>query len=461
MFNKTIFKQTLKANYVLWLIFTIVTSAVSALIIAVYDPKMMTSMTSMLEDSAMADMIGDRLETATSILGMLGSSFYVMIGVILPLIYIIITANSLVASQVDRGSMAYTLSAPIKRSQVVGTQAIYLICAILAMVGVTVGVGLTTAQVAHGGVFSVAHTADVKEVSQYLDVSEEKLETNHYLIAADNQAIEKGAKAREIDKDVYQAYLTQKMTNEALESAANKLGKEVKDVKNDPSLILADESALKAGAKKMGVEVAQYQGLLTQQVAQKENSQQLKDMQDKVLTGMAAAAKSMDLETDELQDKLGDLKEDSKALAAAEEASGLPQEQFVVAINQQLGNIELGLDDGFDFDVQEYLVLNLGLFLLLFALSSISFAASSIFNLTKYAMMFGAGIPIAFFLFKILAETSEQLENLKYLSLNSLFDATAIITNQGYVLNFIVLGVVGVLLYILGLEWFKKKDLPL
>lgn len=59
MFNKTIFKQTLKANYVLWLIFTIVMSAVSALIIAVYDPKAMVSVSSMIENSAMADLVGD------------------------------------------------------------------------------------------------------------------------------------------------------------------------------------------------------------------------------------------------------------------------------------------------------------------------------------------------------------------------------------------------------------------
>ncbi len=54
------------------------------------------------------------------------------------------------------------------------------------------------------------------------------------------------------------------------------------------------------------------------------------------------------------------------------------------------------MDDGFDFNIKKYLTINLGLLLLLFALSSISFAASSIFNLTKYSMMFGVGIPIIF-----------------------------------------------------------------
>jgi ABC-2 type transport system permease protein len=50
------------------------------------------------------------------------------------MIYIIITANNLVASQVDRGSMAYVLSTPIKRTTVIFTQMCYLISAIFIMI---------------------------------------------------------------------------------------------------------------------------------------------------------------------------------------------------------------------------------------------------------------------------------------------------------------------------------------
>jgi ABC-2 type transport system permease protein len=50
------------------------------------------------------------------------------------MIYTIITANSLIASQVDRGSMAYVLSTPIKRTTVIFTQMCYLISAIFIMI---------------------------------------------------------------------------------------------------------------------------------------------------------------------------------------------------------------------------------------------------------------------------------------------------------------------------------------
>ncbi|OAV63677.1 hypothetical protein Barb6_03615 [Bacteroidales bacterium Barb6] len=53
-----------------------------------------------------------------SIVGFIMNMIYTQIGILIVVIYIVITANALVASQVDRGSMAYTLSTPIKRSTV-------------------------------------------------------------------------------------------------------------------------------------------------------------------------------------------------------------------------------------------------------------------------------------------------------------------------------------------------------
>ena len=52
-----------------------------------------------------------------------------------------------------------------------------------------------------------------------------------------------------------------------------------------------------------------------------------------------------------------------------------------------------------DISISDFLMLNLGLFLLMFATSGISFLFSCIFNLSKNSIAFGAGIPIAFFLF--------------------------------------------------------------
>lgn len=70
-----------------------------------------------------------------------GSIFYKLAGLLLPIIYMIMVSNNLVAGQVDSGSMAYVLSTSTKRSTVVFTQAMYLIGSLLAMFCLTTATG--------------------------------------------------------------------------------------------------------------------------------------------------------------------------------------------------------------------------------------------------------------------------------------------------------------------------------
>lgn len=62
-----------------------------------------------------------------------GSIFFKMAGLLLPIIYMIMVSNNLVSSQVDTGSMAYVLSTGTKRKEVVFTQAVYLIGSLFVM----------------------------------------------------------------------------------------------------------------------------------------------------------------------------------------------------------------------------------------------------------------------------------------------------------------------------------------
>ena len=261
MFSKTIFKQTLKANLKLWIIFTVITSAMLGLLVAVFEPSTISSMTDLVEGTALADLL-----KTTTFLGMLSSTFFTLQGVLLPIVYIIMTANSLIASQVDRGSMAYLLSTPTKRSTVVLTQALYLIVALVVM---------------------------------------------HLIIA---------------------------------------------------------------------------------------------------LVGVSA--------------------------------------------------IQIFQSD-VDISISDFLMLNVGLFLLMFAISGISFLFSCIFNLSKNSIALGAGIPIAFFLFELMSSVSGSLDKLKYITLNTLFDKDAILSGDSYMIQFLILAIIGIVLYGIGVRVFKEKDLPL
>ena len=66
-----------------------------------------------------------------------GSIFFKMAGLLLPIIYMIMVANNLIAGQVDSGAMAYVLSTSTKRKQVVFTQATYLVSSLFAMFACT------------------------------------------------------------------------------------------------------------------------------------------------------------------------------------------------------------------------------------------------------------------------------------------------------------------------------------
>ncbi len=70
-----------------------------------------------------------------------GSIFYKLAGLLLPIIYMIMASNNLISGQVDSGSMAYVLSTSTKRSTVVFTQAVYLIGSLLAMFSLTTVTG--------------------------------------------------------------------------------------------------------------------------------------------------------------------------------------------------------------------------------------------------------------------------------------------------------------------------------
>lgn len=70
-----------------------------------------------------------------------GSIFYKLAGLLLPIIYMIMASNNLIAGQVDSGSMAYVLSTSTKRSTVVFTQAVYLVGSLLAMFCLTTATG--------------------------------------------------------------------------------------------------------------------------------------------------------------------------------------------------------------------------------------------------------------------------------------------------------------------------------
>ena len=113
-----------------------------------------------------------------------------------------------------------------------------------------------------------------------------------------------------------------------------------------------------------------------------------------------------------------------------------------------------------ELDIPRFITLNLGAVLLYSALSGIGFFTSCLFNESKYSLAWGGGILVAFLLIQMLASTDEQLSNLKYLSLITLFDPNEIIAGGGNVQSaLLALGSIALVLYSSGVYIFSKKDL--
>lgn len=120
---------------------------------------------------------------------------------------------------------------------------------------------------------------------------------------------------------------------------------------------------------------------------------------------------------------------------------------------------------GIKVEIGSFLLLNLGIILFHLAISGISYLASCIFNFSSKSLLIGAGIPVMFFVFNMLAGFSEMasiMENFKYLTINSLYNVTDIMTySTNMIWQFGILLAIAAVCYTTGVLYFKKKDLPL
>jgi ABC-2 type transport system permease protein len=147
-----LFKQSLKANKTFFLVIALGMAALISVVNLVVGRN--NIFTSINMDNANAYMKDENLSWLTVLglfqtmgfglnrLAMMSSLdmsvvmdhiIYGIATVILPMLYVVSTSNSLVAAQVDNGSMAYVLSTPTNRKQVVITQAAFLFGSLFVM----------------------------------------------------------------------------------------------------------------------------------------------------------------------------------------------------------------------------------------------------------------------------------------------------------------------------------------
>ncbi|MCD8026273.1 MAG: ABC transporter permease [Clostridiales bacterium] len=115
-------------------------------------------MSDMLEIMGVSsELVENMSEMDTS--SMLNQMYFTIMSLLPILLFIIFAGNALIVDQVDKGSMAYILSTPTKRSAVVITQAVYMIITPLIMVGCAYVTELIACNVIIGEVEAVKYAA--------------------------------------------------------------------------------------------------------------------------------------------------------------------------------------------------------------------------------------------------------------------------------------------------------------
>ena len=118
------------------------------------------------------------------------------------------------------------------------------------------------------------------------------------------------------------------------------------------------------------------------------------------------------------------------------------------------------------------ILLNLGAFLVLFALSGLCFLTSCLFDRRKRSMAIGGGLSIFALVAAMLGLFGSPvipsvvgLDSLNYfndVTILSFFDVISIMEGTNtFIWKFIILAVMGLIGYIVGSLRFTKKDLPL
>lgn len=151
-FSWPLFQQSVKSTWVLWLLLAVGAAAIFVIINLVVGTKKiftnidMATVTTYVEDENLSwlKLLGfletmgfslSRIQTMSQIdmNSVMNDLIYKIAGVLLPMVYVMIVANKLIAAQVSDGSMAYILSTPTNRKKVLRTQYFFLISSLFAM----------------------------------------------------------------------------------------------------------------------------------------------------------------------------------------------------------------------------------------------------------------------------------------------------------------------------------------
>lgn len=131
--SPTLFKANIRTNRFIWLLIMAIYSFYTIILVSMYDPDSIEALMSMMEmmPKEMVDAMG--YSFGTTFVTYLAGIMYSMLLYLFPMIITIVVNHRLIASHVDKGSMAYLISTGNSRKKIVVTQALFSIVSITAV----------------------------------------------------------------------------------------------------------------------------------------------------------------------------------------------------------------------------------------------------------------------------------------------------------------------------------------
>jgi ABC-2 type transport system permease protein len=142
-----LFKFTLKSNWLILVIFTVLMVGYLVLILSMYDEEIVETLEAMVEmyPPGMLAAVGmDKIPA--NLTDFTASYFYDFLVQLLLLVHVIVLPIRLVVKHVDNGSMSYLLSTPNGRVKIIVTQAIYMVLSFGVMMFVVTAIGVLFSQ---------------------------------------------------------------------------------------------------------------------------------------------------------------------------------------------------------------------------------------------------------------------------------------------------------------------------
>ena len=156
LMNKTLFKATLKANWVIGLFIILMLLIYMIVSITMFDPDNAETIEGMLKmmPEGMIKAFGFN-NLGTDLTGYLANYHYGFIFLLFPMLYSAIVANRLIAKHVDNNSMSYLLTTPNTRIKIATTQAIYLVSSIAVIFIVVIGISIALSESMFSGLLNI------------------------------------------------------------------------------------------------------------------------------------------------------------------------------------------------------------------------------------------------------------------------------------------------------------------